>query len=146
MIKAGTCVEHAKSLAECLIAADKRGHYSHGLSRLDKYVSDVCEGRTCPSGEPRIVRDSPATALVDGANLLGPVIGNFCMSLAIQKAKQVGVGVVTAFRGTHFGKICTQLEKEFMKCLNFYFINAYRHCWTLFIASFEREFDRNKHV
>lgn len=103
MTSVGTDKSHAISLADCLLAADCRGHYSHGLSRLDKYVSDIKDGRTKPSGEPLVIRESPATALVDGNNLLGPVIGKFCMSLAIKKAKEVGIGLVTSFRGNHYG-------------------------------------------
>lgn len=34
MLTVGTEVSHAKSLAACLIAADYRGHFSHGLNRL----------------------------------------------------------------------------------------------------------------
>lgn len=105
MIAAGSTQGHAADLADCLIEADCRGHFSHGLSRLDKYVRDVIEGRTEKNGEPKIIKESAASALVDGCNLLGPVIGNFCMSLAIKKAKEVGIGMVTAYRATHFGKI-----------------------------------------
>lgn len=34
MVAAGSCSDHAKMLAECLVEADYRGHYSHGLNRL----------------------------------------------------------------------------------------------------------------
>jgi hypothetical protein len=34
MLKAGSKPSHADSLASCLIAADYRGHFSHGLNRL----------------------------------------------------------------------------------------------------------------
>ena len=34
MLAVGTKGDHAKSLASCLIAADHRGHFSHGLNRL----------------------------------------------------------------------------------------------------------------
>jgi hypothetical protein len=37
MLTAGSKPHHAKSLASCLIAADYRGHFSHGLNRLGKY-------------------------------------------------------------------------------------------------------------
>lgn len=37
MLSVGTNPEHAKSLAACLIAADYRGHFSHGLNRLGSY-------------------------------------------------------------------------------------------------------------
>lgn len=30
----GAAAPHAASLAEVILAADKRGHYSHGLNRL----------------------------------------------------------------------------------------------------------------
>lgn len=40
-----------------------------------------------------------ATGLVDGKNLLGPVVGSFCMDLALRKARDVGIGWVVA-RGT----------------------------------------------
>ena len=36
MIAAGSKNDHAKSLAACLIAADYRGHFSHGLNRLGR--------------------------------------------------------------------------------------------------------------
>ena len=34
MLSVGTKPEHAKSLANCLIAGDYRSHFSHGLNRL----------------------------------------------------------------------------------------------------------------
>jgi hypothetical protein len=37
MTSVGTRPAHAKSLAENLVAADHRGHYSHGLNRLGVY-------------------------------------------------------------------------------------------------------------
>ena len=36
LIRAGATEEHAASLAELLVAADTRGHFSHGLNRLGK--------------------------------------------------------------------------------------------------------------
>lgn len=34
MVKTGTSKDHAQQLADVLVAADVRGHYSHGLNRL----------------------------------------------------------------------------------------------------------------
>ena len=34
MIAVETNPKHAEQLAQCLVAADYRGHYSHGLNRL----------------------------------------------------------------------------------------------------------------
>ena len=54
-------------------------------------------------GDPVILKQLPGTALVDGQNLLGPYVGKFCMNIAMEKAKQVGIGLVTARRSNHFG-------------------------------------------
>jgi LDH2 family malate/lactate/ureidoglycolate dehydrogenase len=34
LVKAGSDPDHAHALAELLVAADWRGHFSHGLNRL----------------------------------------------------------------------------------------------------------------
>ncbi|KAK6188463.1 hypothetical protein SNE40_004632 [Patella caerulea] len=103
MVKVGTSPKHAKYLATNLVAADYRGHYSHGLNRLDMYVKDIETGTTCNDKEPSIVKESVATALVDGNNTLGPVTGNFSMNVAIDKAKNVGIGWVVAKGSNHYG-------------------------------------------
>uniref|UniRef100_A0A8C7ZMG7 Malate dehydrogenase n=1 Tax=Oryzias sinensis TaxID=183150 RepID=A0A8C7ZMG7_9TELE len=103
MMAVGTKPHHARSLAEVLVAADSRGHYSHGLNRMDMYVKDIKSGVCAVDGEPLAEKQSAATALVDGKNLLGPVVGNFCMNLAIRKAKEVGIGWVVAHGSNHFG-------------------------------------------
>ena len=41
------------------------------------------------------------SALVNGNNCLGATVGKYCMNLAIEKCKNVGVGVVTA-KGNKF--------------------------------------------
>ncbi|KFD56476.1 hypothetical protein M513_02580 [Trichuris suis] len=103
IVNAGADEQHASMLADVLIAADYRGHYSHGLNRLDMYINDL-NGSFCKgSGVPTVLSDKAATAWVDGENLLGPVVGNFCMDLAIQKAQTAGVGWVVAKGSNHYG-------------------------------------------
>lgn len=65
------------------------------------YVKDVLSGITVCDKEPVIVRETPATGLVDGNNLLGTVVGTFSMNTAIKKAKESGIGFVVA-RGKVF--------------------------------------------
>ncbi|KAK7109474.1 uncharacterized oxidoreductase YjmC-like [Littorina saxatilis] len=103
MRTAGAPEHHAQALADLLTAADHRGHYSHGLNRLDMYVRDIQSGMTVHNVEPTVVKETAATALVEGNNVLGPVVGRFCMDLAIQKAKEAGIGWVSARGSNHFG-------------------------------------------
>lgn len=60
------------------------------------YFNEVKSKSTDPKAVPTIIQEGPATAWVDGNNALGVIVGNFCMDLAIKKAKEVGVGWVTA--------------------------------------------------
>ncbi|CAF1349869.1 unnamed protein product [Adineta steineri] len=103
MLKVGTRPSHAEVLADNLSMADYRGHYSHGLNRLDMYVNDIKNETTAKDGDPIILKESPGTALVDGQNLLGPYVGKFCMDIAMEKAKNIGIGLVAARRSNHFG-------------------------------------------
>ncbi|XP_078076944.1 putative oxidoreductase YjmC [Mustelus asterias] len=111
----GAKCSHAKALADVLVEGDYRGHYSHGLNRLELYVKDLKAGICAKGGEPIIEKSTVATALVNGSNLLGPVVGNFCMDLAIQKAKEVGIGWVAAYGSNHYG-IAGFYSMQALKC------------------------------
>ncbi|KAG8012839.1 hypothetical protein GBF38_020753, partial [Nibea albiflora] len=77
----------------------------------DMYVKDVQSGICAKDGEPVVEKESAATALVEGKNLLGPVVGNFCMNLAIKKAREVGIGWVVA-RVRHISKMMHVWENQ----------------------------------
>ncbi|XP_034102285.1 uncharacterized oxidoreductase YjmC isoform X1 [Drosophila albomicans] len=95
--------DHAVAQAELLVGADIRGHFSHGMNRLEMYVNDLATNATDGKAEPEILSETKATAWVEGHNGLGAVVGNFCMDLAIDKAFDVGVGWVCAKGSNHYG-------------------------------------------
>jgi len=103
MTKAGARPAHAETLADVIIGADRRGHYSHGMNRLDFYAMDISKGVNCLDKEPEVVKQGPSTALVKGNNCIGAVVGTFCMDLAIEKAKTTGIGWVSVAGSNHFG-------------------------------------------
>lgn len=90
-------------MADVLIEADYRGHYSHGINRLNLYVRDLQSGAVNGKIKPAILKETVAIALVDGRNGLGAVVGNYAMNLAIRKAKAIGIGAVSVKRSNHFG-------------------------------------------
>ena len=96
--------KEAKTCADVLIEADKRGIDSHGIGRLKPiYCDRVDQGILKPIAPITIVKETQASALVDGNLGLGLYVGPYCMDLAIKKAKECGVGVVVAQRSTHYG-------------------------------------------
>ncbi|XP_073953563.1 hydroxycarboxylate dehydrogenase B-like [Choristoneura fumiferana] len=78
-------------------------HSTSSFFFAEFYVKDLETGATNPKGKPRILKETAATAWVDGGDGLGATVGNFCMDLAIKKAKESGIGWVAAKGSNHFG-------------------------------------------
>lgn len=103
-IKAGVPQDDAKVCANVLITSDKRGIDSHGIGRLNPiYISRIKKGQINPVTQYEVVRENPATAVVDGHNGMGQVVGKKAMQLAIDKAKKYGIGMVAAKNSNHYG-------------------------------------------
>jgi LDH2 family malate/lactate/ureidoglycolate dehydrogenase len=89
--------------AEIMVEADLRGIDSHGISMLIQYAQMQEAGQLHLHAEPRIVRQSASTALIDGGAGLGHPAALAGMKLAIEKALAHDVGVVAVFNSHHFG-------------------------------------------
>jgi L-2-hydroxycarboxylate dehydrogenase (NAD+) len=93
----------AKTCADVLIRSDLRGIESHGVQRIKMYYDRIKAGIQHPVTNFEILREGPTTALVDGHDGMGHVIGVRSMQLAIDKARQYGMGSVAVRNSTHFG-------------------------------------------
>ncbi|WP_424812110.1 Ldh family oxidoreductase [Roseococcus sp. YIM B11640] len=89
--------------AEIMVETDLMGVDSHGISMLMAYEEMLKLGQLRIAGEPRVVRDFAATALVDGADGLGHPAAAMGMRVAIEKARQFGIGAVGVVNSHHFG-------------------------------------------
>jgi L-2-hydroxycarboxylate dehydrogenase (NAD+) len=104
--KLGVGAEDAAEAADVLTMTDLRGVETHGVSNmLRMYVRDYKAGKLDPRPGWRMVRESPATAVIDAERRLGIIVGPRAMRLAMDKARSAGVGVVTVFNSGHFGAI-----------------------------------------
>src|SRR6266850_1899416 len=104
--KLGLSKEDAAEGADVLTMTDLRGVETHGVSNmLRAYVRDYKAGKLDPRPGWRIARESPGTAVIDAERRLGIMVGPKAMRLAIDKARRVGIGVVTVFNSGHFGAI-----------------------------------------
>jgi L-2-hydroxycarboxylate dehydrogenase (NAD+) len=96
--------DDAKICADVLIAADMRGIDSHGINRLKPiYYDRIRQGVQHARTHVEIVREAPATAVIDGHDGMGMVIAKRSMELAIQKARVYGIGMVAVRNSTHYG-------------------------------------------
>ncbi|KAL0869644.1 hypothetical protein ABMA27_005894 [Loxostege sticticalis] len=99
----GAAAKAAEQQAELLIQADRLGHPSHGLNRLEMYINDILSGACQPNNEPKILKESASTAWIDANNVLGATVSHFAMDVAVTKAKSTGVGWVTVKGSNHNG-------------------------------------------
>lgn len=102
--KYGVPTEDAQVCADVLLESDRRGIESHGCNRFKPiYIDRIKDGILNPVTEYEIVKETPTTAVVDGHNGIGMVIGKKAMQLAIDKAKTYGMGMVAVRNSTHYG-------------------------------------------
>ena len=102
--KYGVPEEEAAVCAEVLLESDRRGIESHGCNRFKPiYIDRIKDGILNPKTEFEVIRQTPTTAVVDGHNGMGMVIGTKAMQMAIDKAKQYGMGMVAVRNSTHYG-------------------------------------------
>ncbi len=102
---AGVSSHNAERTVDSLISASLAGHDSHGIIRYVQYLEAVQKGHVNPDGSPDIVKETPVTALVDGNWIFGQVAAGFAMQLALAKAKEHGIALVSLIRSYHIGRL-----------------------------------------
>jgi L-2-hydroxycarboxylate dehydrogenase (NAD+) len=103
LLSAGVPPDDADVCADVIIASDLRGIESHGIGRLKYYYERIKAGQHQVITRFEVVREGPATAVVDGHHGMGMVIAKKAMQMAIDKAKVYGMGSVAVRNSTHFG-------------------------------------------
>ena len=101
--KLGVPEKDAQVTTDVLVLADLRGIDSHGVARLPRYYTDLKNGWTKPTDQSKIVKETKATALIDGGQSLGQVVGRKGMELAVRKAKETAIGIVSVRNSHHYG-------------------------------------------
>lgn len=94
---------HAATIGRLLVDTDMRGVSSHGVLQVQGYVEGYTSGTNNPDPQIKVLQDGPGTAMISGDGGLGIIVGEQAMRLAITKAKQIGVAVVTTTYHGHIG-------------------------------------------
>ncbi|WP_026548797.1 Ldh family oxidoreductase [Arthrobacter sp. Br18] len=97
--------ESAEATATVMVETDLSGIDSHGVSMLMMYEKLLHEDRLKLDAVPRVIRDTPALAVVDAGAGLGHPAGLFALELAIQKAGACGIGAVAVGNSHHLGAL-----------------------------------------
>jgi L-2-hydroxycarboxylate dehydrogenase (NAD+) len=102
-MKMGCSESDSETIADVFLAAELRGHASHGMIRIKDYYQLWKAKRINVNPKIRIVHESPSTAVIDGDNAVGMIAARKSMEIAIEKAKNAGTGWVATRNSNHFG-------------------------------------------
>jgi len=95
--------EHAERIAGLMVEADLIGADNHGVFRLPQYVRRIKAGGVAVQPTIAVLKETDATALVDGDNAMGHLVMHRAAEIAIEKAARRGVAWVGARNSNHAG-------------------------------------------
>ncbi len=99
----GFSPEEAGIIKDVLMMSDMYGIQSHGMQRVVRYHKGIEKGLIDIKAKPEVVFETPVSAVVEGHDAMGQLVGHFAMELAIKKAKESGIGIVSARNSNHYG-------------------------------------------
>ena len=100
----GVPEEDCEIVVDIILESDRRGIESHGCNRFKPiYIDRINAGIQNPVTNFEIVKETPTTAVVDGHDGMGQVIGYKSMEMAIKKSKEYGMGMVAVRNSCHYG-------------------------------------------
>ena len=96
--------QDAELCADVLLESDRRGIESHGCNRFKPiYIDRIVAGIQKPVTKIDVLRETPTTAVLDANDGMGMVASHRAMTIAIEKAKTCGMGMVAVRNSTHYG-------------------------------------------
>ena len=102
-VKFGFTNEESDIIVDVLLTSDMYGIESHGMQRLVRYHKGIEKGLIKIDAKPEIVFETPVSAVIEGHDGMGQLLGVKAMNIAIEKAKTTGMAVVTVRNSNHYG-------------------------------------------
>lgn len=95
--------KEAEFIQDVLLDADLNGISSHGMQRMIRYHKCIRNGMINPAAKLEVIFETPVTAVIDGHDGMGQLIGGRAMEIAIDKARNSGIGIVSVRNSNHYG-------------------------------------------
>jgi LDH2 family malate/lactate/ureidoglycolate dehydrogenase len=99
----GVPADDAALVADSLVQADLWGHGSHGMLRLPWYTARLRSGAMTAVTDPAVLVDTGPLVLLDGRDGVGQVLAERARVLAVERARDHGIGAVGVRNSNHFG-------------------------------------------
>jgi LDH2 family malate/lactate/ureidoglycolate dehydrogenase len=106
----GTPADCAQLVGDSLVDANLAGHDSHGVLLLAGYVRAARAGDVQTAARPSVAGRRGATARIDGAWGWGQPTMRLATEAAIERGRELGIGVAIAERCWHIGRVAPYVE------------------------------------
>lgn len=105
LLALGSDAEEADVVSEHLLAANLKGHDSHGIGMLPFYVQSKQQGTLQPNQPAWLLNDSGAILQFDGERGYGQRVVPEAVSAALQRVEDTGIVLLTVRNSHHMGRI-----------------------------------------
>jgi uncharacterized oxidoreductase len=106
IVKGGRSSDREADLVSTnLVEANLKGHDSHGVGMVPRYIESLKEGGLKIDQHVSVVMDGGVMLTLDGNSGYGQVMGYEAMELGAERAKRNGVCVVGLSNAHHIGRI-----------------------------------------
>ena len=109
-VTTGARQDFAQEVASHLVAANLKGHDSHGVGMAPAYVKNIRADLLKVDAEALVVKDNGAVMVIDGQFGFGQVVGRQAMDIAIERVKDTGVICAGVRNCHHLGRIGAYAE------------------------------------
>lgn len=101
----GAPADLAELVARSLVLSNLVGHDSHGIVRLIQYSGWIRDGQIQPTARPEVATRRGVIAVVDGKWGFGQPAAQLATAVAIEAAREQGVGLVAIQGCNHIGRL-----------------------------------------
>jgi len=92
--------KEAEIVVDNLVTGSLRGIDSHGVRALIPFIGgDQYVGKYTAGVDMKIIKETPALAILDAINTYGPISAKRAMEIAINKARKIGIGLCAVTNG-----------------------------------------------
>lgn len=103
--KAGSNAQEAEIVADNLVESNLKGHDSHGVGYMTRYIPGVQSGLIKINTHAKVITDEGPILHVDGDLGFGQVMGKEAMEKGIAKCKEHGVAIIGLKNSHHIARV-----------------------------------------
>lgn len=107
----GCAPEEARIVADHLVEASARGHDSHGVVRISRYVQWLRSGKIKANRAAKVIADIGALVQLDGQSGMGQRLAGEAISIGIERARSHGTAIIAMRHAGHIGRLGAYAEQ-----------------------------------